>query len=809
MRLSPLLLLGFLPLFAASPTSLDLSGDFFAAGRATRSWLDDFYGEWRMDHLLDNAFDDSVVLIETAGRIGTPDPLSFSVLGASRRWNHVELDGMRLDDPFHPGASLTRAPLWQRTMELDRLGRTVLLREAFPRQRLAFEFSEGFLGGRFAAADWLYQNLARSPSPYERGVLPPEDRRRPLGSFSLLLCETLSNGSGPLSLTTFAEGGLRHLLRFGSAGYLGAFDESWSQGEIRLTADREDGGAQERRSLLLTARARECAGVEYHLAPEESRMETAASLSGWITRSNGAFGALLGASLAIENTRSRLPDFTRNLIDQDGEGFNPTQPSGLGIAAGLQGRLERRLDVPWFDRLAFSADSHNQFIHFTPELSVETNGLTLDDGARATPIEALLFDRKPVSALLFSQSLGFDAAKRLGAFHLHGDLRIWFDGAVGALAPLLNPGLDWTAGVAWRPAKAFSFSILLAHRRAPLEWESVRAQMPGWNSGSARAWNDANGDGAVEGGELGPVTRRTGAAWWTNTNALGSPQVLSLDIPVEVRLPKGWGVSLTAQYRQFRNLPWLSYEGGPGKVGSTVLVGDTPVFVATNPETRFVLGPMPASAMTNGGSTFADPFYAGATVRIAHEGARSFFSASFTALMAPGISALGNGPLANDVGTIDESTANPNTLLHQPGRLAPDRGYIGRLLVGGKLTPNLRLAFQLKYKDGEPFHYFSAAAITNAAVRQAAIWNNLVAGDNPWTGEFGSRECAFWNTELRLSWKIPLSRGALDLTFCVYNLLDFGAELAEKTFFPENRAARISLETQVPRGLWMRADWAL
>ena len=206
----PLFLFLLLPLFPASPTSVDLSGDFFAARQATRSWLDGFYLDWRMDHQLDNALDDSVVLIETACRIGNPDPLSFSVLGGSRRWNHVELDGLRLDDPFHPGASLTRSPLWQRSMELDGLGRTVLLREAFSGERVSFEFSEGTLGGRLAAADWLYRRLAGSPSPYERGVLPPEDRRRPLGSFSLFYSTTSSNNDGPLYLTAFAEGGARH-----------------------------------------------------------------------------------------------------------------------------------------------------------------------------------------------------------------------------------------------------------------------------------------------------------------------------------------------------------------------------------------------------------------------------------------------------------------------------------------------------------------------------------------------------------------------------------------------------------------------
>jgi hypothetical protein len=796
-------------LFPASPTSLDLTGDFFNTRKADRSWLDDFYHEWRLDHLLDNAFDDSVVLIESAGRIGSPDPLSYSILGNSRRWNHVELDGMRLDDPFHPGSSLTRSPLWQRSMELDSLGRTLSLRETFPRERLSFEFSQGFLGDRFPGADWLYRNLARSPSPYERGVLPPEDRRRPLGTFSLFFSAENSNANGPLHLSAFAEAGVRHFLRFGPLGWNGSFDEAWNQGELRLVSDADIGGDETRRSLLFTMRAREYAGAEYHLSPEECRIENAASLSAWITRSNAKVSSLLGATFAFEATRARQLGFSRNLIDQDGEGFNPWNPSGTGISAGLQGKVEKRFTVSWLDRLAFSAEGYHQFNHFTPELATETNGVYVDDGATRTGIDALVFTRKPFSTFLFSESLGIDASKRLGPFRFHGDVRLWLDGAIGELPPNLSPGVDWTALVAFRPAKAFSASIVVANRRAPMDWESVRQQSPSWNSGSAWAWSDGNGDGAVQADELGGLTRRTGAAWWTNTNAIGSPQVLSLDIPLELRLPKGWGMSFTAQYRQFRNLPWLSFNGGADKYGARVLMGDTWVFVTTNAETRYVLGNLPASAMTNGGSAaFPDPFYAGATVRIAHEGPRAFFSASFTALMAPGVTPLGNGPLSSEVGLIDESTANPNTLLHKPGRMNPDRGYIGRLLVGGKITRDVRLSFQVKYKDGEPFNYFDYRALTNAQIRQAPVWNNLVAGDNPWTGEFGSRECAFWNTELRLAWKIPLARGALDLTFCVYNLIDFGAELAEKTFFAENKATRISLETQVPRGLWVRADWA-
>jgi hypothetical protein len=133
-----------------------------------------------------------------------------------------------------------------------------------------------------------------------------------------------------------------------------------------------------------------------------------------------------------------------------------------------------------------------------------------------------------------------------------------------------------------------------------------------------------------------------------------------------------------------------------------------------------------------------------------------------------------------------------------------DRGYIGRLLLAWKPHPRFRLAYEMKYKDGQPFHFFRDYALSNG-LRQAVIWNDSTAGDNIWTGEFGNREDGHWSAELRVAWRIPLGpRQDLELSAGVYNLLDVGAEIGEVAFGDFNAAHRTSLELQVPRGLWVR-----
>jgi hypothetical protein len=195
------------------------------------------------------------------------------------------------------------------------------------------------------------------------------------------------------------------------------------------------------------------------------------------------------------------------------------------------------------------------------------------------------------------------------------------------------------------------------------------------------------------------------------------------------------------------------------------------------------------------------PFSQGWTIKyqLAHE--RFFFTASWTAYMAVGFSALGNGPLHNDVGVLSESFANPNTAKYAVGRLDNDRAYIARLFLSYKLNKKLSVAFQGYYKDGQPLANFDSYFYSDENGTQLALQNYRTKAQNPMNLMSGSRKDSFFNTELRVVFQNKLLNGLLEANLTIYNIYDFGTELAEYTFSPSgNSANRYSLELNIPRG---------
>jgi hypothetical protein len=167
--------------------------------------------------------------------------------------------------------------------------------------------------------------------------------------------------------------------------------------------------------------------------------------------------------------------------------------------------------------------------------------------------------------------------------------------------------------------------------------------------------------------------------------------------------------------------------------------------------------------------------------------------------MMVGASSFGNGVLHNQVNILSESTADPNLINNQVGRLDGERSFISRWLLRKKWKKNRFLTLQIKYKDGQSFANYDHFLFQEEIGNSVAFVQREVKGDNPLNGDRGRREDFLLNVDCRYRHIFSFNDGILSFEIHGYNLLDFGNETLEYTFGNINGYDRAPLELQVPR----------
>ena len=86
------------------------------------------------------------------------------------------------------------------------------------------------------------------------------------------------------------------------------------------------------------------------------------------TFSNG--GKLVaGLSWALSQVKHDSLEFARNILDQDGEAFDPWYADGNTNEVSLSAQYDQRL-LPW---LRVHAEGYNSFVHFNPTTEAWSN----------------------------------------------------------------------------------------------------------------------------------------------------------------------------------------------------------------------------------------------------------------------------------------------------------------------------------------------------------------------------------------------------------------------------------------------------
>ena len=341
-----------------------------------------YYKSGDLTNYLDNLDDYTTYQTETTGGFAAPDRLTFSVAGNSYRWNRFYLDGFRIDSRFMPGSTTYHVDMLTHSLDIDyHTSQLWLTKDAAVPDAITATYNFGGLGG-ISRGTKQFINLLHLTAQ-ERAYKPMEHRNKMQGLGSVDLNYTLRRGGTGYRQHLYFDYGVRKLVDFDETG----IDDYYPEDFFELSLDGQLPVKPVRlfdtMNYIIGVSGRSNMGSEFYYGREETAQQNTYSLSLYGTRRRSHTRYTSGLTLAFNTVRHDDLGFSRNLIDQDGEGFEPWQPDGVTSELSYALNLEHRINS-W---LSFTFDGYNSVMHFAPRQNSFSNAVYLRQvGEPFTPL---------------------------------------------------------------------------------------------------------------------------------------------------------------------------------------------------------------------------------------------------------------------------------------------------------------------------------------------------------------------------------------------------------------------------------------
>ena len=611
----------------------------------------------------------------------------------------------------------------------------------------------------------------------------------------------------------YANLGQRSVVYFDQKGTAGMYNAGFYQVQLDGELPIKTNPILDRLYYLFNANAREDWGSEFVYNENEVANLAVYSLSvyGKKTYSN-RHHLTTGLTWALSDIAKRDTAFSRNLIDQDGEGFEPYYADGK--LNELNWAVNYEYDIlPW---LKLQVDAYNSLLHWSPSVNNWTTSTYYQRYNDAQPISIYTYqwESNDFTSGLLENTVTVEAKKWVKPWlQVQGLLGVSLDGILlSGGKSLVSPNWLAKASVYMKPKKWFEMTISLSKHRTTYSFDDIRYLSNDYMS--AKAYYTATGD----------LATTTGGKYHQFARYLRQPSYVVLDLPFKFTFGRH-EISLLQSMRLYYDQWMTYYDKDPMSYGyykkhTTVVTDKGETWSVTNPiyfespsEKNYLVDHMSSTTRDSlGGNFFTNkPLYLSNVVKYAYNGKKVFFSLSWQSYLMSGLSALGNGVQSNNIGVLSESTANPNIYLNEKntsgkhrlaGRLDQDRSFIARIQLGYNITPNWAIHLNAKFKDGTPITNFRTLAdVDEKGNTQLAIYNADTKGINLSAYHFGKRKDAFFNIDLRLRYRGHIRQVPLEAEVMCYNIYDFGTELFEFNFDEDMGRARRAMVLNIPRGM--------
>ena len=778
----------------------------------------DVYLHNDLAHYLDNLSDYVIYETETTGSFNLPDQFTFFVSGNSFRWNKYYLDGFRIDSRFAPGSTSYQPDLYSHSMNLDYCHSVLnFSTDSLVPNSLSLRYNVGGLGGINSSTKSLINLFHKTASERMYKPILYRDKMREAGTVSFNYA--IPSGGKQYAQQFYADFGTRMTVGFDETGINQYDPENFAKVQLGGQLPITFGGLFDRSNYLGIASQRDELYSEYNFGKEETAQQQAYSLSFYGSKERMDYKYTSGFTLATNKVRHGNRNFSRNVIDQDGEGMAPWYPDGNTTELSHSMNFTKKLGAG----LQLIFDSYNSLMHFSPTVTGFQNPIFVQkervEPANIIPFQSLYVNEwrsKAFSSGLLENTLGLKKEGYLAKdlkYMVHADLT--FDAMLVSSKSMYKPNWQAKMGLAYNPAKWYSTEVNISRNRVSFNFEDTRYFSNDYMNANVYYWKD-NGDRTYQENEKSNLFSTTGGAYHQTAGNLRQQSYLVFDMPMFFRYGHhefAWLNTYALYYNNVTTrLDQLAGEYVKPTVPNTKL--DKDIFFFNNGPVNYVVDYYPESYMKTDkfyNITVNTPYFAATTFKYTYNSERFLCSFSWCCNLMNGVSALGNGPLSNSLGIYSETSANPNTSNYKLlGRLDQDRSYIGRILMSYKMTKHLNFGMSGKFKDGVPFTSFETQLNQDAnGNSQLAMWNVRTKGTNSINEDFGTRKDAFFNIDLRASYKGDLMMHPYEIQLMMYNVYDFGTEITEYNFEPDPNNARFALELNIPRGLMVTAKIGL
>ena len=757
-----------------------------------RTW----YQTTDLGHYLDNSNPYTVYETETTGEWNLGDRNVFSIAGNSFKNTKYRLNGMRIDSRTMPGNTMLHTQMDRTSLAMDyHDGELFFIDDCFQRPQIRLTGNVGNLGGISPGTRQLI-NLFHS-SGEERTIdsRPVDMRNHILGAGTL----DATFRTGSFYQHAYVTYGQRAITAFDPTGISGMNTSEYYtaqlDGELPLIP------ALARLNYFVVTHGRTDYGSEFLYNTNEQATMRAyqAGLYSTIYPASNKTQVVVGMSYELQHLKHNDLSFSRNLLDQDGEAFDPWYADGRLHSVNLSVQYDQTF-LPW---LRVHAEGYNSLLHFHPTTDQWSNEVYTQAYMDADPSSLYTYhwQSSPFTAGLLENEALLVAENDFGnGLRLYGHMGVSLDGIVlGHGRSVVTP--NWLAKVAldYQPAWWFRFGVSVSHHRMSYTWDEVRYMSRDYLNGEVRYADQT-------------LLTTTGSTYHTPAKNLWmhQPSYAVLDIPIQFTFGKSrrHEFALLNSIRKYYNTWFTDY--ADGLEANMVQQGDYYFMREGAKEYTVTTQPLDLMSARVGGRT---PYYMSNTVRYTYNGRKWYVMVSWQSYLMAGLSTLGNGPLHNNIGVLSESSANPNTYLAQEEmdkgllyqgncRLNQDKSFILRMQVTYNACKYFSIGFNGKFKDGQPFSNYRPVYYSSpTAHNQVAICNVDAKGINMANDKFGKREDAFFNLELRATGRWWVHDIPMSVEVLCYNLYDFGTALTEYTFDDGIGHARRTMSMCIPRGL--------
>lgn len=777
------------PILLAQNVHTNMSGESEVSAKFFREW----YHRSDLIYYLEAYSDHTIAETTTYGQWWIPERLAIAIEGLPSTSNRYYIDGMRTDDRFQAGSSVYVPNMQQYNLQINtHTSQLYFSLDSTCRDYVQATYNFGQLGNGEPAwgTEAIFNIMHRSPMESADTYKHITARRHMTGAGTLDAAYTIKNAQGKqLRQHIYAAYGQRNITRENHQGlildnplYQADYYKIQAAGQLPVPTNK----LVDYIGYRVNFSGREDGGSE--LLYNHNEVYNHKNYSGMLYI-KGKY-LTTGLNWSTNTVAHDDQEFSKNILDQDGESFAPW------IADGNTHELSWAVNYhqPLTDWLSFHVDAYNSMIHFDPKNHHFTNTVYMQSpiDVHAKDLYRYEWESNAYTGGLLENMVGLQAHYDVNdKLSLNAHLDITLDAILLCNKSKASGNIQAGINLDVHPCRWFEMGVSLSHERMPYTMDHVRY--------FSNDYMNAN----VYYAGTHDLYATTGGKYHHYKKGLRQTSYMELDIPIHLHFGRH-EIVLQQSYKKFFNAWHTNYLGAPEDYGYYQNFEGIDVFYLNGGVQQYEVGVAP---VFGNNWIMNSPYYFSQLTRYTYTGKKVLVSVSWQSMQASGYCGLGNGFQTNNVGALSETTANPNTsnvIANQAGkyrgvgRFNLDKGYVCRIYLAYNICKWLQAGMTLKWTDGKPFTDYSYYTHDS----QIAILPGHSRGTNPTDGNFGKRHCAKYNIDLHVQGKWTVRDIPMQLNVECYNIWDFCHDLAEMSFIQDiPYAHRASMIMDIPIGL--------